>query len=272
MWILLQIVLPVTTTVPHYQPDRPDSVQMLISRVVITNNHSASCSKNSSKTALNSLLERYNKLTLQGPEFPSDECHLPLISADHTQYAESEKVCHMTDENKLGENDLEVMSIELEQFWMEFTGVRSAGNRPVSFLESFPITIWMTMPSEPSPSSATSSNTNHTHEKMDSSESSKTNQSDAVKDKTGQPDVGSMTMGVVIDIGAKICAQLNHYQFVFLMRLADSFTSMGQMITDEAKLHSDLFDKHGGKEAVVNTLDSSTGMVPMFYLACCGIG
>ena len=68
-------------------------------------------------------------------------------------------------------------------------------------------------------------------------------------------------MSVVIDIGAKICAQLNHYQFCFLMRLADSFTDMGQQIADEAKIHADLFKKHGDKKAVLDTVDSSSGMI-----------
>lgn len=242
------MVLPLPVQVPYYQPDRPDSLQILISKAVITNNHTAQCSKNVSKTSHQTLISKYQKLRLNSAEFPNEDSHLSLISPSHIQYANSERVCHMPDDES-HDNDFEVMSIELEQFWMEFTGVRSAGNRPVSFLESFPITIWLTLPSDNTASTniITSQSDSQTTEKMDQSE-------------TVSQSVANINMSVVIDIGAKICAQLNHYQFCFLMRLADSFTDMGQLMADEVKMHADLFKRHGDKKAVLNTVDSSSGM------------
>ena len=250
--VYLKVVLPVPVTVPKYQPDRPDSVQILISRAVITNNHTSHCSKKVSKTAHQTLIDKYKSLSINKPEFPNEDSHLALISPTHIQYACTDRVCHMAGDTS-GENELEVMSIELEQFWMEFTGVRSSGNRPVSVLESFPVTIWLTLPSE-----NTTPNYREVHHRSESEILTEElmDQSDTVSHP-----VTSTNMSVVIDIGAKICAQLNHYQFCFLMRLADSFTDMGQLIADEAKIHADLFKKHGDKKAVLDTVDSSSGMI-----------
>lgn len=202
---------------PQYQHDRPDSTQVLISRIVVTNNHRSDCSRNGSLSAHKAVLDKYKNLSLyNSTAFPNSTDDLSLISSGHLQYT------NQTTEPAT--DGLEVMSIELEQFWMEFTGVKNSGSRPVSFLESFPVTVWVALPSE-----------------------------DIHTDVSNQGE-----MSVLVDIGAKICAQLNHYQYCFLMRLADSFTEMVDTIAAENKLHQDLLLKED-REGSLPVLKSATG-------------
>lgn len=119
----------------------------------------------------------------------------------------------------------EVFCIDMEQFWMEFTGVKNAGVRPVSFVESFPITMWMNIP---------------VIDSVDKTSGAKLGKALLNGAKVDER-LSSHTMGILVNIGAKICAQINHYQFCFLMRLVDTLTRLGKTLADEAKLHEDEF-------------------------------
>lgn len=220
-------MLPIPGPVPLYQHDRPDSVQLIISRVLVTNNHWTRCSNAASIEAHKVLLASHQDLSLHKPDFPGSTTDVELITDDHKLYSSSDTVSFLFYEGV--EFPLpEVVCIDLEQFWMEFTGVKNAGTRPVSFIESFPISLWMSIP--PPASAAPAVN------------------------RTGEKESSSPTMGIMIDIGAKICAQINHYQFCFLMRLADTLTDLGDTIANEAKLHEDEFT-----QKILEPVSRSTG-------------
>lgn len=184
------------------------------------------------------LLERCDKLLIHGSDFPSTEDDMALVSTDHKLYSQSTDCSYLNYPKPPQEQTTEIMCIMFNQFWMEFTGVRNSGVRPVSFVESFPIAIWISMPSQPSASQL------QTLKKADSDAADSTNSS------------SQKTMSVMINIGAKICAQINHYQFCFLMRLADTLTNMADVMANETKLHEDEF-----REKLLAPVSKSTGEI-----------
>lgn len=50
----------------------------------------------------------------------------------------------------------DVWCLAVDQFWVEFTGVPNSKNRPVPFVESFPLTVWLVMPQMSPPLQAAS--------------------------------------------------------------------------------------------------------------------
>lgn len=252
-------MLPLLGSVPPYQHDRPDSVQILISRVLITNNHVTLCSKKSSIDAHRALLHKCQALSLcSSRDFPNS--HLPekdleLVAAEHFHYATSDRLSYAVDTGDAVEEQsaYEVMSIELEQFWMEFTGVGNAGSRPVSFLESFPITVWLTLPPEMAAGVEEQQLGHQSLERLTELTKSKQQPSQLIS--------SHKHTGVMIDIGGKICAQLNHYQYCFLMRLADSFSDMADAMAKEAKLHKELARIQNGSTDFLPKLGSSSGTI-----------
>ena len=108
---------------------------------------------------------------------------------------------------------LDVFCIEIDQFWMEFTGVPRSRSRPVPFMESFPVTLWVTMlPKKP--------------KSIDLSESCDTNSSHVGDHVIDKKVVNTADMHAIASIGNKVSIQVNHCQFVFLMRLIDGITGL----------------------------------------------
>ena len=242
-------------SIPLYQHDRPNSVQMLISRVVITNNHTALCTNNGSMNAHKTLLDKYSQLSLCTSEhFPNEPSNdLTFLSQEHHVYKDNCQLSYLVTSNDADTPVLpEIMSIELEQFWMEFTGVRNSGTRPVSFVESFPVTVWLTIPAEPEPS-APNGNEVASHQPLQ-------RLTEMSKSKTSVGKRGAVHMSVMVDIGGKVCVQLNHYQYCFIMRLADSFTEMGDTMSEELRRHKELREKRPHHKDLLPNVDTATGM------------
>lgn len=83
--------------------------------------------------------------------------------------------------------------INFEPLWGDFFGARGiAQNRPVPFLDTFPLKIWFHM-NPPSGPFETSFNAE---------------------------------INALLHISTLISVQLNHYQFLFLLKLADEFTEV----------------------------------------------
>jgi len=218
---------------PLYQHDRPDALQIIISRVVITNNHLTLFSSNNSKSAFTNLLGRYKRLKVSTEihQFPNEEHDMPLLSSQCGEYASESRHAYTTHKDLPHEDTgVETFSFELEQFWIEFTGVKNSGSRPVSFLESFPVTVWMIIPPELKPEKEKRSLLHEPLKRI----------GDIIHRKRKTSLSKSSHLCVLVEIGAKICAQINHYQLCFLMRLADSMTAMMDTMAKEENLHSEL--------------------------------
>jgi len=97
--------------------------------------------------------------------------------------------------------------------------VASSGNRPVPFAESVPVTLWIARPClVVTPSDGTTNHINTTN-KSHATDSVQTASPDATPQECQVADVH-----VIVKVDSKLNVQLNHYQLLFLLRLADTLT------------------------------------------------
>lgn len=93
--------------------------------------------------------------------------------------------------------------MSLEPVWADFVGARALGsNRSVTFLDTVPITIWV-----------------HTH--MDPNSTIK-----ASSDGPRNADIHALA-----HISNLVSIQINHYQFLFLLRLAEEATELATFMS-----------------------------------------
>ncbi|KAL3842978.1 hypothetical protein ACJMK2_020946 [Sinanodonta woodiana] len=155
------------------QPERPESLQIQFSRITATN----TCVEDSTTLAsLRSVLEDYKHADLfTSVQFPNDGNNMSSIPKHFYMYACSEvnpyvhkytkslcngivpekylksgtqeavhKLFH-TNTLKL-DRQFDIWHIKVDQLWLEFLGVPTSRARPVPFVESFPLVIWIAGP------------------------------------------------------------------------------------------------------------------------------
>lgn len=189
--------------------------------------------------------------------------------------------------------------IAVDQFWMEFIGVPSSKNRPVPFMESFPVTMWLARPLVAMPTSSKDNNTSSDQSKSSSTDdprkqsqmngdirngeglnilspdslgkSCSNNQTGIPQEFTFQGDVSqvgqdqdqesvSSSQGISVlskddknesleivnkdklsdlhllfQIGSRVSLQLNHFQYLFLMRLIESILKYQAEIDEDTE-------------------------------------
>lgn len=170
MIITFQIVIPAEKKVEN-EPDRPNSLQIQISKLTASNTH---VEEKFFMADLKTLLEQYSDCDMFATkEFPNDTQRLaaiPKIFHDFANARVNPYLCsyaldlvkgRMPDslnESNLGTDALQVLlrtntlkrdmrcdmwGLCLDQVWLEFLGVPTSRTRPVPFVESFPLTLWL---------------------------------------------------------------------------------------------------------------------------------
>lgn len=104
----------------------------------------------------------------------------------------------------------DVWSINLDPVWADFYGARATGlNKPVPFLDAVPISIWL-----------------HSH--MDPNS---TLMSPSESDDIG---VVNADIHALVHISNLVGIQINHYQYLFLLRLAEDATELATFLSLDA--------------------------------------
>lgn len=103
----------------------------------------------------------------------------------------------------------------LEPVWGDFLGARAVGqNRPVPFLDAFPLTLWLHMKMKP-----------------DSKASSQQDIS-GESEETKTADIHGLA-----HISNLVSVQINHYQFLFLLRLSETISELATyLVVDSNKI------------------------------------
>lgn len=192
MSLLLQLVISAEEKVEN-QPERPESLQIQFSKVTASNTH---IEDQFTLADLQGLLRQYvNCDMFKSADFPNDTCNMASIPKIFQQFADGRLnpyLCGYAFDLMNGklpdgfsEADFETDAIKLllrtntlkrdmrcdmwglcvDQVWVEFLGVPTSRTRPVPFVESFPLTLWVSQPSAipdgvMSPSNGSEQNTN----------------------------------------------------------------------------------------------------------------
>ncbi|XP_053383939.1 bridge-like lipid transfer protein family member 3B isoform X2 [Mercenaria mercenaria] len=157
------------------QPDRPDSLQIQFSKITASNTH---IENQFTFSDLQGLLSQYVDCDMfKCAAFPNDTCKLTSIPKIFQAFADSRVNPYLCDyilellngklPNGFSEADIGTDAIKsllrtntlkrdmrcdmwglcIDQVWLEFLGVPTSRTRPVPFVESFPLTLWICRPS-----------------------------------------------------------------------------------------------------------------------------
>ncbi|XP_015435218.1 PREDICTED: UHRF1-binding protein 1 [Dufourea novaeangliae] len=194
------------------QKDRPKSLHMQTSRASITNVRST---ERSSRADLAQCLNAFQMGQMFfSSEFPNkmDDFHVitdkflaHCASTDNIRYPPANFSSNSVNElirqlhrELLWTEAKDVWCCNLEPVWGDFFGARAVGqNRPVPFLDAFPLTLWCYMSMNP-----------------------------ANSEKSSTADIHGLAY-----ISNLVSIQINHYQYLFLLRLSEVLSEMTTYLT-----------------------------------------
>lgn len=199
------------------QKDRPKTLSFQITRATLTNVRSL---EQSSRADLAKCVDSFHMGSLffcsDFPSLPGDFYTVTQKFLDHISASDNirnvpEQLDTSTLDALISQLHRELLWVEakdvwcltLDPIWGDFLGARSVGiSKPVPFIDTVPVTIWL-----------------HSH--MDPNSTLKTNENN--KDPEVHADIHALAQ-----ISNLVSVQINHYQFLFLLRLAED---LGEMAT-----------------------------------------
>ncbi|XP_025411987.1 UHRF1-binding protein 1-like isoform X4 [Sipha flava] len=231
--ILIEAIMPrfvfEEVTLCNNQKDRPKSLNLQTSRATLSNirSNEHGMSRFDLANCVNGL--QYASL-FYSSEYPAkDEDYHPVTEKllNHAQGNDNVRpypnnIIVSTLEEFMKELNQELLWIEardiwcirLDPVWGDFYGARAAGSAPVPFLEAFPLTLWVQTPTLTPKSEAFNRNLKY----------------------------GDMT--VLCHVPNLISIQINHFQYLFLLRVADAVDELATYVV--ADQHSILGNKQSG--------------------------
>ncbi|XP_073986292.1 bridge-like lipid transfer protein family member 3B isoform X2 [Rhodnius prolixus] len=231
--------------------DRPRSLHIQVSRGLVSNVRSSdTCSRADLAKAIHAA--QLGTLFL-GTEFPVKSTDFQVITdkfIDHVQCKDHvrtpvtalptssvSELVNVLSKTLLWTESRDVWCVNLEPLWGDFYGARGvAHNRPVPFLDAFPLKVWLHIGS---PESIPAN--------VEQNQMTLTVQ-DSEKEQT---DVHGL-----IYISNLISLQLNHYQLLFLLRLVDQLTELMTIL----EMDCERLKKGGSGIAVLGAVVSQVEM------------
>lgn len=199
------------------QKDRPKILNFQVTRATVTNVRSL---EQSSRADLAKCVDSFHMGSLFfGSGFPSRPDDFYIVTQkflDHISSCDNirnvPEVLDTTNINVLMQQlhrellwteAKDVWCISLDPVWGDFLGARSVGvSKPVPFLDTVPVTIWL-------------------HSQLDPNSTLKTN-----NDHTSTADIHALTQ-----ISNLVSIQINHYQYLFLLRLAEELAELATFVS-----------------------------------------
>lgn len=281
------------------QPDRPDALQLQISKLTASN---CRMDDNLTRNDLRRCLDAYYASHLfHTAKFPNDslpfrlspwqlENHASgkdnpfldksvkgLLEGDphHLQCQDAGGPHVLSTHSLKMDATCDVWGLHLEQVWVEFLGVQNARNRPVPCVEAFPLTLWLgttqntvrsstearhsvqsstTLQSEVQQGSLCDSplpQRRHSSQHEGSLEDSRPAHLPLAETRSGRSfddclslqseelnlqQTSDETAFVLSHFGAKMRVQVNHHQYLFLLRLSESFTTFQEELAADLAL------------------------------------
>ncbi|XP_045598835.1 bridge-like lipid transfer protein family member 3B isoform X2 [Procambarus clarkii] len=246
------------------QRDRPHAMHIQASRVILSNMRPADPTLPGSLASLATSLEAAQ----QGELFFAST--FPASSTDF------QPICHKFVKHAMGEDNVraapvvesglyeaisgmkrdalwiqarDILFIHCEPLWVDFFGVPAARNRPVPFVDAFPLSLWIYIKPKSSLSVTSRKSSVESCEDKDlrphrhllkNYYSEDSNKGCSGEDKTqsthGPGDKGEgsrqeAATHILAHTPSLVSAQLNHYQYLFLMRQLDVITELTSYLT-----------------------------------------
>ncbi|KAL1505764.1 hypothetical protein ABEB36_005251 [Hypothenemus hampei] len=193
----------------HNQRDRPKCLSLQVTRATVTNVRTL---EHSSRADLAKCIDSFYMGSLFfGSDFPSKQDDIYLVTQkflDHISASDDVKQVPKTlDITSLESADgqmcrdlfwteaRDMWCVSLDPVYGDFLGAQSDINKPVPFLDAVPITIWL-------------------HANFDPNSTVKFHNS------------SNADIHALVHVSNLVSVQLNHYQYLFLMRLADQAAEM----------------------------------------------
>lgn len=195
----------------HGQRDRPKSLHVQVTRATITNVRSL---EHSSRADLAKCVDSFHMGSLFfGTDFPSQQNDYYIVTQkflDHIaatdnvrtlpEFASSKALPEQFSQEMLWTEAKDVWCINLDPVWADFYGARSVGSsRPIPFLDAVPITVWL-------------------HLNLDANQPRRAN------------DPKTADIHALAYISNLVSVQLNHYQYLFLLRMAEDVSELATFL------------------------------------------
>ncbi|KAK3923200.1 UHRF1-binding protein 1-like [Frankliniella fusca] len=227
------------------QRDRPKSLHIQASRVTVTNVRSTqdSCSRADLAKCVHTF--QLGSLFF-GSDFPSKPGEYHVVNKKFISHLEASDNIRPAPTHIVGSSVQDIVSqlcrellwveakdtwcIHLDPVWGEFYGTRAVGsNRATSFFDALPITVWAYMkPAQPN---------------MEDSSV----KSDLQSQKTSL-EPGTADIHLLLQVSNLMSVQINHYQLLFLLRLAEEGAEAATFLTMDT---SRILDQKSGGSLVV---------------------
>ncbi|XP_051890497.1 UHRF1-binding protein 1 isoform X2 [Pristis pectinata] len=269
--LMLKLVIPVDQKVMAH-PDKPQYLTIQTSDVVATNTrHSPNC-KHSDLQMMLKAFKDSEFFHVSYKEFPKSVDSFDVLQGVffHHAYEQQINLDRICTQKNFGHDALkassaaDMWSLHFSQLWLDFEGIESSKDKPFSFVDAFPLSIWVSQPSKAQSSYSTSAYTTNledckssvghkfgmhsctepfgnglqdfmatqTLRSSEGIDAHLTTQQARVKESNRKDD-SEADVHVLVYSTAHVKARMNHYHYLVLLRLKECFAQLQDDLTQD---------------------------------------